>query len=270
MLVLALLRWNVNVSELLDLLRHELTHTCGSVQPLKACSLIQVLSVALAALRWFDRAVKRLQQPVRVHERTIALRERARGQIPPDAFVLLTIGRRVRAKGHLRVIAALAALPAELRQRCCYLVVGDGPDTYARELDDAATQAGVRLVLAGRLDDANTIAAADASNLFIMPSLETPRRLEGFGIAYVEAAARGLPSVAVATGGVAEAVRDGETGIVLPPDAPHAAIADAISRFASDPAMTAAMSQAGNQWANEFMWRRHAEQVNARMANTGR
>ena len=59
---------------------------------------------------------------------------------------------------------------------------------------------------------------------------------EGFGIVFLEAAAAGIPAVAGDSGGAAEAVVDGETGIVLPNPPDAAAVADALDRLLSDPA----------------------------------
>ena len=59
---------------------------------------------------------------------------------------------------------------------------------------------------------------------------------EGFGIVFLEAAASGIPAVAGDTGGAAEAVVDGETGIVLPNPPDVTAVAGAIHRLLSDPA----------------------------------
>ncbi len=71
-----------------------------------------------------------------------------------------------------------------------------------------------------------------------------PTRAECYGIVFAEAATRGLPSVSIATGGVPSVVRDGETGILLPPGATAANHADAIAALAADPARYASMSAA--------------------------
>ena len=58
--------------------------------------------------------------------------------------------------------------------------------------------------------------------------------VEGFGISFLEAGASGIPSVAGDSGGVRSAVRDGETGIVVPPTDADA-IADAIRSLLLNP-----------------------------------
>jgi glycosyltransferase involved in cell wall biosynthesis len=71
----------------------------------------------------------------------------------------------------------------------------------------------------------------------------------------IEAAALGLPVVAVAEGGPTVTVRDGETGLLVP--AAPAPLAAAISRLAADPALRARMGRAAaapiaatNRWAD--------------------
>ena len=72
---------------------------------------------------------------------------------------------------------------------------------------------------------------------------------EGFGIVFVEAAACGVPSVAGDSGGAAEAVADGETGIVVgrPDDAE--AVATALARLLDDDAQRARMGAAARRRA---------------------
>jgi phosphatidylinositol alpha-1,6-mannosyltransferase len=72
---------------------------------------------------------------------------------------------------------------------------------------------------------------------------------EGFGIVFLEAAAAGVPQVAGDSGGAAEAVVDGETGLVVgQPDDP-AAVAAQLARLLDDPAARARMGAAGRERA---------------------
>ena len=58
--------------------------------------------------------------------------------------------------------------------------------------------------------------------------LLVPSQFEGYGVVFAEAAAYGLPSLAFAAYGVKDAVRDGESGVLLPPGSPSKAFADII------------------------------------------
>lgn len=184
--------------------------------------------------------------------------------VDDDAFVVLTIARVVREKGQDRVITGLARAPAQLRQRCVYVVAGTGPDAYAAELDEAARAVGVRLVRTGALPDAGMVGLCEAADVFAMLSRHTPKRLEGLGLTYLEAGARGLPSVACDTGGVAEAVLDDRTGVLLPPLATADQVADAVTRLAGDDALRHRLGAQARAHAAAFTYERHARDVYTR------
>ena len=83
---------------------------------------------------------------------------------------------------------------------------------------------------------------------------------EGFGIAFLEASAHGLPVVAGNVGGALDAVRDGVTGVLVDPtDA--AAVAGAVVDLLEDPDRAQALGAAGAQWARDFAWDRVTAQV---------
>jgi phosphatidylinositol alpha-1,6-mannosyltransferase len=72
---------------------------------------------------------------------------------------------------------------------------------------------------------------------------------EGFGIVFVEAAACGTPQVAGDSGGAAEAVVDGETGIVVKHPEDHREVALAFERLLDDAALRRTMGIAGRERA---------------------
>jgi phosphatidylinositol alpha-1,6-mannosyltransferase len=74
---------------------------------------------------------------------------------------------------------------------------------------------------------------------------------EGFGIIFLEAAAAGVPSIAGNSGGAAEAVLDGETGVVVSRPEDPGALADAIERLLDDPETAHQMGQAARTRAEQ-------------------
>jgi len=135
--------------------------------------------------------------------------------------------------------------------RC--VIVGDGPE---RELLAAAAAISSRpdqILLINGLDDAGLAAAYSCATVLAMPARADGADVEGFGIVCVEAAALGVPVVATATGGIPEAVADGQTGIlVLPNDVE--ALATALVRVLTDQNYRAALVAAGPAWAGRFTW----------------
>jgi glycosyltransferase involved in cell wall biosynthesis len=192
--------------------------------------------------------------------------ERRRLGIGGDDLLLITLARRVADKGHLDVLAALAGLGGDLRQRIVYFVAGTGPEGYAAEIARAARGAQVRLAMPGEISVPAAIAACDAADLFVMPSRRTHKRLEGFGLAYLEAGARGLPALARDTGGVADAVHNGETGVVLPEDAGTDRMSAAIRELIENPGWRRRLGEQARTFAAPFTWERHAATVYGRFA----
>jgi phosphatidylinositol alpha-1,6-mannosyltransferase len=152
---------------------------------------------------------------------------------------LLTVARLVPHKGQDVAIRALALLPPDVR----YTVVGTGDDRP--RLEAIAREAGVaqRVTFAGALSDDQIAEAYASADVYVGLSREDGAQAEGFGISFVEAAASGVPSVAGNSGGVSSAVRDGETGILVPPT-DVAAVAAAIRRLLDDRALRDSMGRA--------------------------
>jgi glycosyltransferase involved in cell wall biosynthesis len=196
-------------------------------------------------------------------EQPVSAREvvRQRWGIGLDDFVIVTVARRVPEKGHANVIEGLAKLPLELREKVVYVVVGSGPEDYARELEDRADQSSVRLRVVGYLADDDVVALYDASDAFIMLSWRTAARVEGFGLVYVEAGARGLPSIARDVGGVSDAVHDGQTGIVLSSDSQAQEVADAVVRLRNDAELRARLGKQAREFAASLTWRKNARET---------
>jgi phosphatidyl-myo-inositol dimannoside synthase len=135
-----------------------------------------------------------------------------------DAPLLLTVARLVPHKGQDTVIRALARLSNDLPM-LHYVLVGEGHDEP--RLRALALELGVsdRVIFAGGLADSDLPEAYATCNVYVGASrLDNSVNVEGFGISFLEASASALPVVAGDSGGVRSAVRDGVTGIVVPPE----------------------------------------------------
>jgi phosphatidylinositol alpha-1,6-mannosyltransferase len=138
-----------------------------------------------------------------------------------------------------------------------WLVAGTGPERPS--LEDKALGLGVagRVRFLGFLDPDGLEEAYRAADVFLLPSRQDPGGgVEGFGIAFLEAALRGLPAVAGRSGGIPDAVEDGVTGVLVDPHDPEA-IASALLGLARDPARRRALGEAARRRAlGEFTWER--------------
>jgi glycosyltransferase involved in cell wall biosynthesis len=110
------------------------------------------------------------------------------------------------------------------------------------------------VVLTGPLPDPEVIRLYFRSDVFVLPCLEIPGDVEGFGIVFLEAALAGSPAVATRVGGIPDAVVDGETGLLVPPG-DFEALAEAVGRLLADPELRArlAATAAARARAN-FSW----------------
>jgi phosphatidylinositol alpha-1,6-mannosyltransferase len=180
-----------------------------------------------------------------------------------DGPVLLSVARLVEVKGHDIAIDALPAIAA----RCPlvrYLVVGAGPERARLEDRARAHGQAERVIFAGYVPDAELPAHFALATLFVQLSRRTGTYdgLEGFGLTFLEAASHGLPAIAGDSGGVPEAVRDRETGFLVPPcDA--AVVTDAVIRLLDDAPRRARMGAAARLWAAEHPWKRSARALAA-------
>ena len=174
--------------------------------------------------------------------------------LPIDAPLVVAVARLVPRKGMDTLIRAGGLL----RSRFPNLVVaiaGTGRDE--RRLQELAQRSGVTVRLLGRVPDGLLPGLLGAGDVFAMPCRSRWWGLEqeGFGIVFVEAAAAGIPQVAGRSGGSAEAVIHGETGLVVDiPDDPDR-VAEAIATLLDDEELRATMGQAARRRAElEFSY----------------
>jgi glycosyltransferase involved in cell wall biosynthesis len=160
---------------------------------------------------------------------------RAGHGLGPRTVVVLSAASLVRRKG-LDLLLEAFARTAPGRDTVLWLA-GDGPERTALETRAARPDLAGRVRFLGR-----TAAVADllaAADLVAMPS-----RAEGLGIAALEAMASGRPVLATRVGGLGEAVVDGRTGLLVPPE-DVAALEAGLRRLIDDPGLRARLGAGG-------------------------
>ena len=147
----------------------------------------------------------------------------------------------------------MGRLPLPLRDTIRWVVQGEGEAAYIEQVREAARRFDVELDYRGPVAREEMSQAYADADLYALTSLRLPRSVEAFGITYLEAAIHSKPSVAFHTGGVAEAVVDGETGFLVPEgDIP--ALAQALERLLSQPELRQRFGVAARQSALRFRW----------------
>ncbi|WP_068628650.1 glycosyltransferase family 4 protein [Cephaloticoccus primus] len=204
-------------------------------------------------------------------------------------LIILTVGRLHPRKGQQRTLAALTALPAELRRRVEYWLVGSSAERgagkrYAQQLRAQAAAAAPDLCVKflGDVPDEQLGAVYAQADIFALTSVAHGPSVEGFGLVYLEAAAHGLPIVAHDIGGVSEAVcaetnnpggknsresaherptnqstdRAAPNGLLVVPEGPDSLekLRDAFARLVTDDALRARLGAAGPTWARRQSW----------------
>lgn len=146
---------------------------------------------------------------------------RARFDLPADVPLVVGLSRLVRRKGFDVLIDAVQRLEG------VHVAIGGA----GRDHDRLARMAGARVHLVGRVADDLLPAFYGCGDAFAMLCRDQWGGLEkeGFGIVFLEAAACGVPQVAGRSGGSADAVADGETGVVVDDPRDVDAVAAAIT-----------------------------------------
>jgi colanic acid/amylovoran biosynthesis glycosyltransferase len=168
-----------------------------------------------------------------------AARRRRAARTDADPFRLVSVGRQHWVKGYEYALDALRLVRSRGHD-VRYLIAGKD-DGGGGEVDVAVRDLGLTDVVE-RIGHVSTRRVRDAladADAFLLSSVS-----EGLCSAALEAMAMGLPVVTTDVGGMAEAVRDGVDGYVVPPREP-AAIADAIERLIKDDAGRVVMGERG-------------------------
>ena len=183
----------------------------------------------------------------------------AKSAAPKSKIVILTVGRLHPRKGQLLTLQALQLLPPADRARLEYWIVGgQSKGRYEETLRAAAaTTPDLAVRFLGNIPDSELSTIYDRADIFAMTSINHGRSVEGFGLVYLEAAAHGLPVVAHDVGGVAEAVQNGVTGLLVPPHRP-AQLAAAFEKLIHDADLRHRLGTAGRDWAGRNCWKESA------------
>ncbi|MFH1903479.1 MAG: glycosyltransferase family 4 protein [Candidatus Omnitrophota bacterium] len=166
-------------------------------------------------------------------------------------FSVLFVGRLERRKGFHVLMKAIPTILREMPE-VNFIIVGrdtsDGPDRQSFKkyvLQDFPEQYNENVQFPGYVSEEELSVYYKNCDLFIAPSL-----YESFGLIYVEAMAYGKPVIGCRVGGVPEVVKDGETGILVPPEDP-AELARAITEILINYPLREKMSQAARTHVEE-------------------
>ena len=184
---------------------------------------------------------------------------RQRYELPAGRW-LLTVARLTAHKGidtGIGVVAVLASEFPELR----YCVVGSGGQRA--ELEALAARLGIadRVRILSGVPDRDLPALYNHAELYLGLSRRSTVAVEGFGISLVEASACGVPVVAGRTGGIPDAVREGESGRLVDPEDLEA-VTSAVRLLLADQAEQRRLGDGGRRLVESHLnWDRVAREL---------
>ncbi len=170
-------------------------------------------------------------------------------------FMLLTVGRQVKRKGHEWFIREV--MP-KIDKEVVYVTVGDGPEfeSIQQAVDESAYSD--RIFLLGRQPDEVLKQAYAAADLFVMPNIPVEGDMEGFGIVLLEANMARTPAVAADLEGIKDVISQGKNGYRVPSmnanqfaEKVHEILSNKLEHFSA---------QTRNYVLEQFSWKHVAQQ----------
>tara|TARA_Y100001970_G_scaffold293397_1_gene439948 strand:- start:3260 stop:4345 length:1086 start_codon:yes stop_codon:yes gene_type:complete len=126
---------------------------------------------------------------------------------------LITVSRFDKRKNHEKIIMAIRNLK-QIYPNIVYTCVGYGEEE--KNLKDLVRQLDLKeqVIFVKNISNDLKNALVAKSNIFVMPSIIYKKSVEGFGIAFIEAAQYGIPSIGGKDGGASDAIKDKSTGLI--------------------------------------------------------
>ena len=260
---------DVYPSQITSLERDRRTFLCGA----KVITAISQYTVRLAG-HYVGDSVEVVLIPVGVRADIFSkvaavppMDARSQLNLLADRRIVLMACSLIDRKGVMQVLESFRAVHLELPD-AFLVVIGTGELQQRMQQFVAANKLEDAVRMIEYVDDNSTMALYyRASDLYVMLSKTVENRLgagvEGFGISYIDANAVGIPVIGGRSGGVENAVIDGETGFLVDPDCPEtiALLTEKMRQLLGDATLRSAMGQAGQQRVFQHLtWDHTAEQ----------
>ena len=172
----------------------------------------------------------------------------AEPSLPP---LILSIGRLISKKGSDVLIDACASLRNSGQEFRCE-IIGEGPLSAELQARIDRHGLGKQVLLVGPKTQADIAARLSRATLLVLPCrVDADGAMDNLPTVVMEAMASSLPVVSTDVGGVAEMVRDGETGLLVSQNDP-VATAEAIARLLDDVELARSFGREGRKRAKEI------------------
>jgi glycosyltransferase involved in cell wall biosynthesis len=178
--------------------------------------------------------------------------DRRRAVLAAPPYRLVSVSNLHEGKGIDITLEALAILDAQGKRDWTYTIVGDGAERRALAASADSLGLGDRVRFAGAQRHDAVFRTLMECDVFVLPSYR-----EAFGIAYLEAMACGLPTIAVRGQGPGAFIEDGRTGFLVAPRSAEA-VAACLAQIMSRPEAARAIGERARARAQEYTWDAHA------------
>lgn len=178
--------------------------------------------------------------------------DRINSQLNQHSPILISVARLRKRKGHSKVIHLLPRLLSR-HPSLLYVIIGEGPEQATLQKLVQTLKLEHHVLFVGSTNEAETGAYLDRSHLFLLPGSTDGNDVEGFGIAFIEAAYHGIPAIAGRSGGATEAVLDGQTGLLCAAE-DEQALFTAASRLLDNKDLLKHMGEHAQQRAQTLLW----------------
>ncbi len=172
---------------------------------------------------------------------------------------LLCLARLIDWKGMDAAIEALKELRAN-NHGAKLIIAGTGPDEARLKALSAKHGLENHLLFAGRVEGGRKSALFESADIYMQAGRRVGDQCEGFGITYIEAGLHGLPSIAGCEGGAPDAVKHGQTGLVVN-GVVQDEVTNAVRQLIDEPALAHQMGEAAQSHARELLWDKQIGQI---------
>ena len=180
--------------------------------------------------------------------------------IPDNQLVLLSVGRHVPRKKFdlaIKAVSEIKKLKPSLNIK--YVLIGDGQETlYLKNLTKQLNLEN-QIEFLGSCDLEKRNKFYKLSDMFLMPVETKKHDIEGFGIVFLEANYYKVPVIGTATGGIIEAIIDGETGLLIKPNDLNDLVEKILYLYENENVRKEMGEKGHNRVINEYSWQKIVE-----------
>lgn len=183
---------------------------------------------------------------------------------PSHRPTLLTVGGVKRRKGTLPLVNAVAKVRQQIPDvRCIIIGTLTAEPHYVASVEAAIREQDLtaNIELKGFVPEPELMQWYSQANVFVLPSINDGWKFEGYGLVHLEASAAGLPVIGTHDCGAADAIIDGETGLLVSQTHIAEELPQALLTLLSNQHLAEQFGAAGQQWANSQTWDAKAREL---------